>query len=311
MAEIKAPTNTGKKVNELIIRDRMSPEEATRRVLGDISNQFVLPQGATILSSSINDLVFRDAQGFTHRVQRDGDANSPRFGQIREVGSDRPSVLPLTDQIPGLSGALQGAINAVNQTLSGGLSPLSAGDESSLAAIDKAERDLITQESARAQGELITSLYGQGINKSTVANDAAANFAQALGIALGQQAKGSSERRFDIQKFLSQLQAGTGLDLIKSISGEETTRATESARVGLGKEQLDLTAEDAARNFMLEWEKFRKSQEKSKLPGILSAVASIATSLIPGAGPAIGGLIGLGSKAAQPTSSLPRISFGD
>lgn len=295
MGKINAPTNTGKRVNELIINNRMSAEDATRSVLGNLADRYTLPQGATIVSSGTNDLIYKDAQGYTHRIQREGDANSPNFGRVSELQTDRPAVLPLTEQIPGLAPALQSAINAVNSRLTGGgLLPLGASDEASLDAISNSERDLIRQESTRAQGELVTQLYGQGINQSTIANQAAADFAQALGIALGTQSSNAAKRKLDLQQFLTQLTTGAGLDLIGNITGQETTRAGTSAQVGLGRDQLNEESEQAARNFMLEWERFQASQRKSALPGILSGIASLATA-IPGVGPFIGaGIGGLG-----------------
>lgn len=306
MATFRSPTTAGKRVSELIIKNRLSPEEATRQVLGDISNQFSLPQGATVLSSSLNDLIFKDAQGYTHRVQRQGDANAPDFGQVRELQTDRPEVLPLTEQIPGLSGALQGAISAVNQSLSGtGLRPLSPENQAMLDVISQNERNLIGQEATRAQGELVTGLYGSGTNRSTLANEAGANFAQALGIALGNQASNAATRGLDLQKFLTQLQTGTGLDFLGQITGQETQRATEGARVGLGKEQVEQQGEQAARNFMLEWEKYQATQRKSPLPGILSAVASLALAPVTGGtsllGLGLGGLKNIGKKSPTPT----------
>jgi hypothetical protein len=306
--KIVAPTSSGKRVNELIINNRMSADDAVRSVLGNLGDKYSLPQGATIVSSGLNDLIYKDAQGYTHRIQRDGDATSPNFGQIRELQTDRPAVLPLTEQIPGLSPALQSAINAVNTRLSGGgLLPLAASDEQALGAISDNERNLINQEATRAQGELVTQLYGQGINRSTIANQAGADFAQALGIALGNQASNAATRKLDLQKFLTQLVTGGGLDLINSITGQETSRAGTSAQVGLGKEQLNQQGEEAARNFMLEWQKFQASQKKSILPAILSSVASLATA-IPGIGPFIGAA---GKTASKATSNYPTIGSGE
>ena len=297
MAKINAPTSSGKRVNELIINQRLSAEEATRRVLGPISRS-ALPEGAQVIGESLNELQYRDAQGFVHTLRRDGDATSPTFGQI-QTATDRPAVLPLTAQIPGLDPALQAAINTVRGSLSdvNRLAPLAAEDESSLNTISQAERDLITQESTKAQGNLIAGLYGRGLNESSLANDAAAAFSQALGIALGQQASGAAQRKLGLQQFLTQLglsEAGLASDFIGNITGQETQRAGTSAQIGLGREQLTQQGQEAARNFMLEWEKFQASQNKSKLPGILSGIASLATA-IPGVGPFIGaGLSSLG-----------------
>ncbi len=311
MAKIVAPTNTGKKVNELIIKNKLSPDKAVLQVLGSLKDKFTLPQGAAIVSEGLNDLVYKDAQGFTHRVQRNGDATSPDFGRVSEIGTDRPAVLPLTDQIPGLDIALQGAISNITSLFDGGgLAPLSEADNAGLQAISDSERNLISQEAARTQGELVTSLYGQGINQSTIANKRGADFTQALGIALGNQASNAAKRKLDLQRFLTELMTGSALNLTGSVTGQETQRATAGAGIDLGREQLDQAGTDAARNFMLEWEKFQAQQNKSKLPGILSGIASLAANFIPGVGPLVSaGISGIGGgfdfgKAGKPPSDI-------
>lgn len=284
MAKINAPTTAGKRVNELIINQRLSADDAVMRILGPISRS-ALPEGAVIIGESLNELQYRDAQGFVHTLRRDGDATSPTFGQI-QTSTDRPAVLPLTQQIPGLDSALQAAINAIS---GGRLATLSAEDEASFSAIDQAERDLISQESTKAQGNLISSLYARGLNESSLANDAAAQFAQALGIVLGNQASGSAQRRLQTRQFQTQAL----MDLITNITGQETTRAGTSAQIGLGDRQLKQSGDEAARNFMLEWEKFQSAQKKSILPSILSAAASIGLAPFTG-GTSLFGLAGGG-----------------
>lgn len=278
MAKIKAPTSAGKQVNELIIKSGLSPEEATRRILGNLADKYTLPQGATIITSGVNDLIYKDAQGYTHHIQRGGDATQPDFGRVREVQTDRPAVLPLTEQIPGLSGALQSAINAISG--GGGLRPLSPEDESALSAISQNERNLLNQEATKAQGELITGLYGRGINQSTIANEAAADFSQALGIALGNQAAGAASRKLDLQKFLTQLISGQSLNLLNTVAGQETQRGIAGEQIKFGREGLEQQSTEAARNFMLQWDKLQAELNKSKLPGILSSIASIAANII-------------------------------
>lgn len=299
MPKVGAPTSAGQKVNELIIKNKLSAEEAIRQVLGDINA--AIPQGAQIINQTLNYIEYRDKEGYVHKVQRNADANSPDFGRIND-STDRPSVLPLTQQFPGLQGTLEQAMAAVKGGLSGQLSQLTPEDLAKLEAISSSERQQLEQTAARTQGELITSLYGSGINRSTVANQAGADFSQALGIALGQQQSGAAQRQLGLQQFLSQLAAGTGTNILGTLTGQETERAGASGQLALGREQLDQQSTDAARNFLLEFDKFKATQNRSKLPGILSAIASLA-SAIPGVGPfigaatkAIGSGIGGGSK---------------
>lgn len=307
---VVAATPAGKQVNELIIKQKLSAEEATRRVLGDI--QTVIPQGAQILNQSLNFLEYRDKEGFIHRIQRNGDANSPDFGRLSEI-TDRPDVLPLTEQIPGLSGTLSAAQAAVQRGLGGNLAQLSPEDRAKIDAISKSTQEQLAQRFTREGGELITQLFGQGTQRSSLAGQAAADLFQSQGLVQNQALSDIAQIELGLQQFLSQLSTGAGLDVLDQLTGQETQRAIAGGQLGLGREQLAQQQIEQSRQFMLELEKFNASQRKSPLGAILGAITPF-LSLIPGIGPALSAFGSLATGATQAKSptgfGAPRSTLG-
>jgi hypothetical protein len=299
----KQPTTSGQKFSEAIINATKGGRQLTAEEYFNLANQILgpigkgsIPEGSQILSENAAQLVYRDPQGYTHTVSRDLDANTATFGQTREQ-TDRPDVLPLTKQIPGLDTSLQSAIQAVNRSFSnqGQLATLPPEVLAELDAQSAAERSDIEQQANKAQGNLIASLYGRGMNESSLANSAATELSEAIARTFLQEQSVAAQRKLDLQKFLSELGLNTGSlaqSLISSITGQETQRATTSAQIGLGRDQLNEQALEAARNFQLEYQKFQeqlKAQDKGKLGGILSAVASIGLAPLTG-GTSLAGL---------------------
>jgi hypothetical protein len=321
----RQPTGVGQRVSEEIIRRtkggrQLAPGEYDQiimSILGGIDKSGI-PEGSQILEENANQIRYRDPQGFIHTLSRNLDANLPDFGRVSEK-TDRPNVLPLTQQIPGLSGALQGAIDAVNRMLTDRttLAELPPEVLEALETQNVAERSRISRESEIAQGKLIAGLFGKGAETSTIATGASSELASNIGRLFLEQEAGAAQRKIDLQKFLTeaglaeqQTEAGFLANFLNSITSQETTRATEGARIGLGREQIEAGREEAMRNFMLEWEKFQASQNKSKLPGILSAAISLAAAPFTGGtsllGLASGGLQGLlRGSAGQPGMTPP------
>lgn len=279
-----APTTAGEQVNRLIIKNKLSADEAVRQVLGEITT--VLPQGARVISKGLNFIEYQDAEGFTHRITRQGDANSPDFGRISDQ-TDRPGVLPITQQFPGLENTLNTAIGAVNRGLTGQLATLTEEDRALLESIRTATLQQLNQRFTREGGELVTQLFGKGTNQSTLAGNALADLQQAQGFVQNEALSNLSQLDLGLRQFLTQLSTGAGSDILGLITNQGTQREIAAGQLALGNRTLDQQIADSARQFMLDFEKFQASQRRSPLPGILSGIASLA-SAIPGIGPAIG-----------------------
>lgn len=291
MPKIVAPTSSGKKVNELIIKNKVSAEDAIKQVLGEINA--VIPEGAQIINQSLNYIEYKDKEGYVHKITRNGDATSPDFGRLNEQ-TDRPAVLPATQQIPGLSDTLKQAMDAVRGGLGGHLSQLTPQDQAQLEAISNAVQQQLTQQFTRQGGELVTQLYGRGTQQSTLAGQAVADLLQSQGLVQSQALSEAAQRQLGLQQFLTQLSTGTGADILKAITGQETERGIASGQLGLGQRDLDQRAAEAARNYLLEFQKFQATQRKSILNRILAGVGSLAAG---GGGlGALGGLLGIGGN---------------
>jgi hypothetical protein len=88
------------------------------------------------------------------------------------------------------------------------LAPLSQTDIDALDAI-KANQDAQLAEQQRLlQGQLVSSLFGRGVQQSTIAGDAAAEFAEGRGRLNLQSAADDAARRDALRRFITQTQQG-------------------------------------------------------------------------------------------------------
>lgn len=303
MAKIKAPTETGRRVNELIIKGKLSPEAATRQILGQFNP--VIPPDAQILSRGVNGVTFIDAQGFLHQMTRNGDATSADFGRVNDE-TNRPAVLSATDQIPGLSNTLSQAQGAVNRGLSGGLAELTPETLALLKTIEESSIEQLRQKFTKEGGDLVASLFARGMNESTLAGDAVGRLQQSQGLVLNDALSDSASRNIGLRQFLTQLSTGAGVDTLLGLTGQETSRALGAGQLALGGRELEQRGVDSARSFQLEKEKLDiQRQGQSPWRSILSAVASLGAAAIPGIGPFISAGIGAATRGSDPWRGDP------
>lgn len=310
-------------------------QQLLQRYFGNVQ----LPAGvdeSQVISRDAGSVTYRDAEGYTHRLDRNLDGSSPDLGRVAEGSTNRPAVLPVTKQIPGVEQAIQQALGVFSNLTGGGqqgggqefglpvpglpgtntqpqsqgtgaLGTLSPADNALFDAILKATMEQLKQQFTSQGGRLVAELYGKGMNQSSLANDAVNLLQQGQGLVTNQALSDDAARRLDTRKFLTQLSTQSALDLFNSIMGNETTRSVSSGQIGLGKEELGQRAIDSARNFQIEQQKL-DLQKKSQSPwrSILSAVATLGAAAIPGIGPFIAPAVG---AATRPTSQLPTISY--
>jgi hypothetical protein len=302
----KAPTTTGQRVNDLIIKKHYNAEDATRAILGEF-NPFI-PPGSQIVSRGINGIVYIDPDGYLHTQEREGDANSADFGRLLQDQTNRPAVLPISQSMPGSQGVLSQATAAIQKGLSGELGTLTPSDKALLDQMTKSTMEQLKQQFTTQGGQLVAQLYGRGMNESSLANDAVGRLEQQQGLVTNQALSDAAARELSIRQFLTQLTTGAGVDIFNSMIGNETQRAIASGNIGLGEKQLDQNRTDSARNFQLENEKLNIARSQaSPWRSILSAVASLGASALAGPiGGSIAGKIG-GGVIAQ--GSLPRITY--
>jgi hypothetical protein len=306
---------------------------------------------------------WRDPQGYIHEATIQADGRSPQAGQWT-VTTNRPDVLPQSgageqDLARSLTQGLQGlntayldnatalargerpaaydtgadAYNArLDQSIAALQSPamlgrLSESDLANLATIDASEKAMLADQQRRAGSDLIASLYGRGVQQSSIANQAAANFSRENQFANLAQAAQTAQRQLDIQKYLSDLglqsnqaavnailggqqsaisgfnarnaaaqaQSGQAADLFTTLTGQALQRDLTQAQI----DQMRRDLAEKAREFDVNSE-FANTQadiavkqaNKSVLGGIASGALSAGLGALAGpAGTAIGNRI--------------------
>ena len=262
---------------------------------GDLRDQ--VPPGSTIVNSTPFKLEYKDAEGYTHTLTRAGvDAAS---GQLSKQ-TDRPNILPNKGQqdfIAQLRTRLQQSLDPTK------LAELPPEVAAQLQAISDAENARITQQGDEARGQLVSQLYGNRVNQSSIANEAAARFAQQLGLVRQQQASDAANRNLQLRQYLTSagLQQNQDLaSLLANLSGQENQRDIAGAGLGLDQQQLEESIRQFNKNYGLqqvglELNKQQIDQANSpfnKFIKVLNAAAGIAQ----GAGTAYAGF-NTGKKA--------------
>lgn len=254
---------------------------------GDLTG--MVPPGSQIVNSTPFKIEYKDAEGYTHVLTRAGaDATS---GQISRQ-TDRPPILPNKQQNDFLSqlyGRVQQGFAAPT------LAELPPEVAQQLQAISDAEKARIAQQGQDEQGKLVAQLYGNRVNQSSIANDAAARFAQQLGLVYQQQGADAAARKLGLQQYLTGLgqQQNEGLaSLLANLSGQANQRDIAGAGLGLDQQRLDEMIREFNKNYGLsqvglELQKQGLDQQNSPFNKFLKTL-NAAAGLLQGGGTAYG-----------------------
>jgi hypothetical protein len=255
---------------------------------GDLRS--MVPPGSQITNVTPFKVEFKDAEGYSHAITRAGaDAASGQF----QNQTDRPPILPnkgQNDIIAQLQSRLQQSFDPTK------LAELPPEVAAQLQQISDAERARIAQQGQDTQGQLVAQLYGNRVNQSSIANDAAARFAQQLGLVNQQQSSDAAARNLGVRQYLTNagLQQNQDLSsLLASLSGQQNQRDISGAGIGLDQQRLDETIRQFNKNYGLqqvglELQKQGQDQANSPFNKFLK-VLSATSGLAQGAGTAYAG----------------------
>ena len=246
-----------------------------------------VPPGSQIVSETPGKLTYRDAEGYEHTLIRKPD------GQFTE-STNRPPVLPNQGQqnlIAQLQARLQQSLDPTK------LAELPPEVAAQLQAISDAEKARIAQQGEDQRGQLVAQLYGNRVNQSSIANDAAARFAQQLGLVQQQQSSDAANRNLQLRQYLTSagLQQNQDLaTLLANLSGQQNQRDIASAGLGLDQQQLAESTRQFNKNYGLGQVGLQQQQQQidnansgfNKFIKILNAAAGLAG----GAGAAYGAI---------------------
>lgn len=273
------------------------------QLVGKYFGQIDLPAGVTedmVTFRTPFGLEYKDQYGYIHKLERNLDARTPSLGQVTEKSTDRPAILPLEKSNPGIEQAMKLLTERTSQPMSPGLPDLDAASRAQLDAIAKANQDQLNQLFERGQGSLVAGLYGNGINRSSLANDASARLLQEQGLVESDKLSKDAERELAVRAGSRDAAINLrsqDIQYLMGLLGQDTARAVPSAQLSQQQAGLQEQARQFDLNYMLEQEKL-KQQQKSKLMSLLSGIASAGLAFIPGVGPALSAATSIFGKAA-------------
>lgn len=249
---------------------------------GDLMSQ--VPPGSQIVNSTPFKLEYKDAEGYTHTLTRAG--AEAASGQLSKQ-TDRPNILPNKGQqdfISQLQSRLQQSLDPTK------LAELPPEVAQQLQAISDAEKARNAQAAEDTRGQLVAQLYGNRVNQSSIANDAAARFAQQLGLVNQQQSSDAAARALGVRQYLTNagLQQNQDLaSLLANLSGQQNQRDIAGAGLGLDQQKLDEAMKEFNKTYGLQQvglELQKQGQDQANSPfnkflKVLSATSGLAQGL--------------------------------
>ena len=258
------------------------------QLYGGLSDR--VPPGSQIVSDTPGKLTYRDPEGYEHNIIRKPD------GQFSET-TNRPSVVPNAAQQSQqqfgqqIQDQLAKSLGQVN------LAQLDPETAAQLQAISQAEQARNAQTGQDLEGQLVARLYGNNVNQSSIANEAAARFAQYQGLVNQQQQADAANRELTLRQYLT----GAGLQqnqnlagLYSTLTGQQSQRDIAGAGLDLNRQQLDEASRQfGATNYLqqlqTEYARRQADAQNGFLNKLLSGV-SAAGALAGGAGTLLGAI---------------------
>lgn len=229
---------------------------------GDLGQQ--VPPGSQIINQTPFQVTYRDSDGYETTISRNG-ADAATAGTISRQ-TNRPAVLPNQQQQnfqnflqQQYQQQIQGAIDKANAAPA--LTQLDPATLAQLNAMSQAEQAKNAQNATDLRSQLVAQLYGNGVNQSSVANDAAARFAQLQGLVNQQQQADAATRQLGVQQYLT----GVGQQnqqnlqsilnnigsLYGNVSGQQTQSNLANASLGLDQQKLQEQINEFAKQYNL------------------------------------------------------------
>jgi hypothetical protein len=247
-----------------------------------------VPPGSQIVNQTPSKITYRDAQGYETTLTRKPD------GQVTEM-SNRPAIVPSATQ-QGQQAFAQQLQGQLQQGLSqpAALAQLDPETARALQAISAAEQAALNQGISDQQGQLLAGLYGRGVNRSSIANNAAAQFAARTAAVRQQQSADAANREIAVRNFLTglgQQNQALSADLYANLTGQQNQRDIAGAGLDIDLKRLAETSRQFnAANYL---DTLRTQLERERLDaenGPLNKVLKISQAAANFAGAAGGGI---------------------
>lgn len=335
---------------------QITPQEYDKAAL-EFFGPIPVPQGAQVISQTGTSVTYKGADGKTYTAKRNTDSNlgNVDIGRIEtSLGTGDGSLVPLIGQqsaageqdfakqllaqLQGQTGqgadwlaALMKNIERLQQNPT--LAPLDANTQAQLKAITDAQLAQLNQQFTDQSGDLTARLFGQGINRSSIAGSQANRLLQGQGLVTQQALGDAAQRQLSIQQALtalgqqglseagSQLVAGgnlqnnqvnTASQLLMALLNQALQRETAGVSLGLEDQaqrnqqsQFDKNYGLANTQYETQAQAQRQQAHRALINSIISGVAGVAAG--PLGGLAASGLGSLFSGAGAVSPSTPAI----
>ena len=174
----------------------------------------------SLTTNSLQNLIQRFQQGIPNApLPPDLSGLYGQYGQLgQELGRfrnapappDLSGIMGLFQQYQQQFGNTQGQYGGILGQLQAPpqLAALQQGDLANLGTIDANTRAVLAKNQQDLQGQLVAQLYGRNMNQSTVANQAGADFSEAMGRLQLQASSDAAQRQLGLQQFLTQTGQG-------------------------------------------------------------------------------------------------------
>src|SRR5262245_13118772 len=235
-----------------------------------------IPPGAQIISQSAQAAEYIDAEGYRHSIRRSLDGRDPNAGQVQD-NTNRPSILPPSQGQQTLQQSITEGFNQLSQqqlrkaqalalgkppaSLQASLASLDPATQQALAAITANQQRMAQDQFQQDQGRLLASLFGNRLQQSSIAADAANQLLQGQGLVTSQIGSDAANRELATRQFLtqqgfanrqmSQDQTNSLLSFLNSLTQQGTQRDIAGGQLGLGYDELAQRQLEASRQFEL------------------------------------------------------------
>ena len=218
------------------------------------------PEGAKILSQTPMEVVYETADGKQYRQFRNlsgslgadvgrvetkllnpigttsglgerelGQQLTDQISKLNAIYTQQAEALSRGERLPGMNTGVSNYLNQLDAVLarltsSPQLKSLDPESQAALDAINKATQLKLDQQFSSESDQLVAQLFGQGINRSSIAGDQANRLLQGQGLVRAQSLSDAAQREMAVRQFLSQLeQQNLALGMQGILEGADTS----------------------------------------------------------------------------------------
>jgi len=243
-----------------------------------------LPTGvdeSQVISRDANAVTYRDAEGYQHTLSRDLSGISPTLGQVKETGTNRPALLPLSQSSNAGAAPTQDVqqqlTNQLTQTFQNpvALQQLDPATQAALKQIQDAQNAQLQDQFNKAQGTSVAQLVGRGVGSSSIAGQIMNQLLQGQGLVQQQANSDAASRQLGVQQYLTganQTQNQNLQQYLNSLLQIGTQRDISGAQLGLQQQQMSQQDQQFYAQLQQQILQFQEQQREAQRQNLLNNI---------------------------------------